>query len=41
MVRTLERRRELAEKSSERAIREERGIEAIVIALREAGAKRW
>jgi hypothetical protein len=31
----------LAEKLSERAIREERNIEAIVIALMEEGAKRW
>ena len=38
---TLELRRELAEKLSERAIREERNIEAIVIALIEAAAKRW
>ena len=37
----LELRRELAEKLSERAIREERNIEAIVIALLEAAAKRW
>ena len=37
----LELRRELAEKLSERAIREERNIEAIVIALIEAAAKRW
>ena len=35
------RRRELAEKLSERAIREERNIEAVVIALLEAAAKRW
>jgi hypothetical protein len=40
-VLTLELRRELAEKLSERAIREERNIEAIVIALLEAAAKRW
>ena len=38
---TLELRRELAEKLSERAIREERNIEAIVIALIEAAANRW
>ena len=38
---TLEVRRELAEKLSERAIREERNIEAIVIALIEAAAKKW
>lgn len=31
----------LAEKLSERAIREERNIEAIIIALLEAAAKRW
>lgn len=37
----LELRGELAEKLSERAIREERNIEAIVIALLEAAAKRW
>jgi len=41
LVPTLEVRRELAEKLSERAIREERTIEAIVIALIEAAAKRW
>jgi hypothetical protein len=41
LVLTLELRRELAEKLSERAIREERSIEAIVIALIEAAAKRW
>jgi len=40
-VLTLELRRELAEKLSERAIREERNIEAIIIALLEAVAKRW
>jgi hypothetical protein len=38
---TLELRRELAEKLSARAIREEQNIEAIVIALIEAAAKRW
>ena len=38
---TLELRRELAEKLSERAIREERNIEAIIIDLLEAAAKRW
>ena len=38
---TLELRRELAEKLSERAIREERNIEAIIIGLIEAAAKRW
>jgi hypothetical protein len=37
----LELHRELAEKLSERAIREERNIEAIVSALLEAAAKRW
>ena|SRR5215467_8204282 len=41
LVLTLELRRELAEKLSERAIREERNIEAIVIALIEEAAKRW
>ncbi len=41
LVLTLEVRRDLAEKLSERAIREERNIEAIVIALLEAAAKRW
>ena len=41
MVLTLEVRRELAEKLSERAIREERNIEAIVIALLEAAAQQW
>ena len=40
-VLTLELRRELAERLSERAIREEQNIEAIVIALIEAAAKRW
>ena len=38
---TLELRRELAEKLSERAIREGRNVEAIVIALLEAAAKKW
>jgi len=38
LVLTLELRRELAEKLSERAIREERNIEAIIIALLEAAA---
>ena len=37
----LELRRELAEKLSERAIREERNIEAIIIGLIEAAAKQW
>ena len=41
LVLTLELRRELAEKLSERAIREERNIEAIIIALLETAAKRW
>ena len=41
LVLTLELRRELAERLSERAIREEQNIEAIVIALIEAAAKRW
>jgi len=38
---TLELRRELAEKLSLKAIRSERNIEAIVIGLIEAAAKRW
>ena len=38
---TLELRRELAEKLSERAIRKERNIEAIVIALIETAARQW
>ena len=37
----LELRRDLAEKLSARAIREEQNIEAIVIKLLEAAAKRW
>jgi hypothetical protein len=41
LVLTLELRRELAEKLSLKAITSERNIEAIVIALIEAGAKRW
>ena len=41
LVLTLELRRELAVKLSEWAIREERNIEAIVITLIEAAAKRW
>ena len=41
LVLTLELRRELAEKLSERAIRDERNIEGILIALLEAAAKRW
>ena len=38
---TLDLRRELAEKLSQQAIRSERNIEAIIIALIEEGAKRW
>ena len=38
---TLELRRELAEKLSLKAIKSERNIEAIIIALIEAAAKRW
>jgi len=38
---TLELRRELAEKLRQQAIRSERNIEAIVISLIEAAAKRW
>ena len=38
---TLELRRELAEKLSERAIKSERNIEAIVIGLIETAAKQW
>ena len=38
---TLELRRELPERLSQQAIRSERNIEAIVIALMEEGAKRW
>ena len=41
LVLTLELRRELAEKLSLRAIKSERNIEAIVIALIEAAAKQW
>jgi len=41
LILTLELRRKLAEKLSEWAIREERNIEAIVIGLIEAAAKRW
>ena len=40
LVLTLELRRELAEKLSLKAIKSERNIEAIVIALIEAAAKR-
>ena len=38
---TLELRRDLAEKLSLKAIKSERNIEAIVIALIEAAVKRW
>ena|SRR5215471_13367071 len=38
---TLELRRELAERLSLKAIKSERNIEAIVIGLIEAAAKRW
>ena len=38
---TLEIRRELAEKLSLRAIQEGQSIEAILVALPEAAAKRW
>ena len=38
---TLELRRELAEKLSLRAIKLERNIEAIILALIEAAAKKW
>jgi len=38
---TLELRRELAEKLSLRAIKSERNIEAIIISVIEAAAKRW
>ena len=41
LVFTLELRRELAEKLSLKAIKSERNIEAIVIGLIEAAAKRW
>ena len=41
LVLTLELRRELAEKLSLKAIKSERNIEAIVIALIEVAAKRW
>jgi hypothetical protein len=37
----LELRRDLAEKLSEMVIREERNIEAIILALIEAAAKKW
>ena len=38
---TLELRRELAEKLSLRAIKSERNLEAIILALIEAAAKKW
>ena len=38
---TLEFRRELAEKLSLRAIKSKRNIEAIILALIEAAAKKW
>ena len=41
LVLNLELRRELAEKLSLKAIKSERNIEAIVIALIKAAAKRW
>ena len=41
LVLTLELRRELAEKLSERAIKSERNLEAIILALIEAAAKKW
>jgi len=41
LVLTLELRRELAEKLSLKAIKSERNIEAIIIGLIEAAAKRW
>jgi len=41
LVLTLELRRELAEKLSLKAIKSERNIEAIVIALIEAAARQW
>ncbi len=41
LVLTLELRRELAEKLSLRAIKSERNIEAIMLALIGAAAKRW
>jgi hypothetical protein len=41
LVLTLELRRELAEKLSLKAIKSERNIEAIVIALIEGAAKQW
>jgi hypothetical protein len=41
LVLNLELRQELAENLSERAIKPERNIEAIVIGLIEAAAKQW
>jgi len=41
LVFTLELRRELAEKLSLKAIKSERNVEAIVVALIEAAAKQW
>ena len=41
LVLTLELSRELAEKLSLKAIKSERNIEAIIIALIEAAAKKW
>ena len=41
LVLTLELRRELAEKLSLRAIKSERNIEAIILALIEAAEKKW
>jgi hypothetical protein len=41
LVLTLEHRRELAEKLSLKAIKSERNIEAIIIALIEAASKQW
>jgi len=41
LVLNLELRRDLAEKLSLKAIRSERNIEAIILTLIEAAAKRW
>jgi len=41
LVLTLELRRELAEKLSERAIKSERNLEAIILALLEVAAEKW
>ena len=41
LVLTLELRRELAEKLSLKAIKSERNIEAIILTLIEAAAKKW